>query len=127
MTIRTLIFTLGILFSIEGVSQGHQFTQQDTLRGSITPERAWWDVTYYHLDIKVDPDNKYISGKNTVQYKVLKSHNLLMIQIKSFHHLNSLHFQNQPNHLFVKQIKISYLLLILHLIFLQKNKLSFYL
>jgi hypothetical protein len=25
------------------------FTRQDTLRGSITPERAWWDLTYYHL------------------------------------------------------------------------------
>ena len=47
------------------------FTRQDTLRGSITPEREWWDLTYYHLDIKVDPDKKYISGKNTIQYKSL--------------------------------------------------------
>ena len=31
------------------------FTRQDTLRGTITPERAWWDLTYYHLDIKVNP------------------------------------------------------------------------
>ena len=36
-------------------------SRQDTLRGSITPERAWWDLTYYHLDIKVEPDKKYIS------------------------------------------------------------------
>lgn len=59
------------------------FTRQDTLRGTITPEREWWDLTYYHLDIKVDPDNKYISGKNTVQYKVLKPHNLLQIDLQS--------------------------------------------
>jgi hypothetical protein len=32
-----------------------QYTRQDTLRGSITPERAWWDLTYYHLDIEVNP------------------------------------------------------------------------
>jgi len=37
-----------------------EFTRQDTLRGSITTERAWWDLTYYHLDVKVDPDNKFI-------------------------------------------------------------------
>jgi hypothetical protein len=31
------------------------FTKQDSLRGSITKERAWWDVKYYHLDVKVNP------------------------------------------------------------------------
>ncbi|MBK8339928.1 MAG: hypothetical protein IPK99_07990 [Flavobacteriales bacterium] len=30
------------------------FTQADTLRGSIGPERAWWDVTHY--DVSVTPD-----------------------------------------------------------------------
>ena len=51
------------------LSDKSNFTRQDTLRGSITPEREWWDLTYYHLDIKVDPDNKFISGKkhNSVQ------------------------------------------------------------
>ena len=44
-------------------SEKLNFTHQDTLRGSITPERAWWDLTYYNLDIKVNPDEKYISGK----------------------------------------------------------------
>ena len=24
------------------------FTKQDTLRGSITEERAWWDLNHYH-------------------------------------------------------------------------------
>ena len=49
------------------------FTRQDTLRGSVTPQRAWWDLTYYHLDISVDPDNQYIKGSNKVHYKVLDS------------------------------------------------------
>ncbi|WP_394767404.1 hypothetical protein [Ferruginibacter sp.] len=30
------------------------FTHADTLRGSITPERAWWDVQRY--DVSVTPD-----------------------------------------------------------------------
>ena len=30
------------------------FTRQDSLRGSITKERAWWDLKSYHLDVKVN-------------------------------------------------------------------------
>ena len=63
-------------------AQESQFTRQDSLRGSITPERAWWDLTYYHLDIAVDPDQKTISGKNTIHYKVLKEHNVMQIDLQ---------------------------------------------
>ena len=59
------------------------FTKQDTLRGSITSERAWWDLTYYHLDIKVDPENKFISGKNTIQYKVIEHDSVMQIDLQS--------------------------------------------
>ena len=38
-------------FIIPIIIFSQNFTRQDTLRGSITPERAWWDLTYYHLDI----------------------------------------------------------------------------
>jgi aminopeptidase N len=65
------------------MQEKHDFTRQDTLRGSITPEREWWDLTYYHLDIKVDPDNKFISGKNTIQYKVLKADSVMQIDLQS--------------------------------------------
>ncbi|MBU2929656.1 M1 family metallopeptidase [Winogradskyella psychrotolerans] len=59
-----------------------RFTKQDTLRGSITPEREWWDLIYYHLDIEVKPEDKFISGKNTIQYKVLKSHQVMQIDLQ---------------------------------------------
>lgn len=47
------------------------FTRADTLRGSNTPERAWWDVLYYNLDVQIDPDSKTISGRNTIVFKVV--------------------------------------------------------
>ncbi|WP_100612621.1 M1 family metallopeptidase [Confluentibacter lentus] len=59
------------------------FTRQDTLRGSITPERAWWDLTYYHLEVKVEPDKKFISGKNTIQYKVLENNTVMQIDLQA--------------------------------------------
>lgn len=58
------------------------FTRQDTLRGSITPERAWWDLNYYHLDIKVNIDQKSIEGKNTVRYKVLDENQTIQIDLQ---------------------------------------------
>ncbi|MBU2950099.1 M1 family metallopeptidase [Tamlana agarivorans] len=63
-------------------SENHSFSRQDTLRGSITPERSWWDLTYYHLDIKVEPETQFISGKNTIQYKVLKNDQVLQIDLQ---------------------------------------------
>lgn len=63
-------------------SKNETFTRQDSLRGSITPERSWWDLTYYHLNVAVNPDKKFIKGKNTVQYKVLKPHQVLQIDLQ---------------------------------------------
>lgn len=59
------------------------FTRQDTLRGSITPEREWWDLTYYHLDIQVFPELKTIKGKNTIQFKVLKKQRVLQVDLQA--------------------------------------------
>ena len=36
-------------------AQTPEFTRQDTLRGSITKERKWWDLKFYHLDIAIHP------------------------------------------------------------------------
>ena len=58
------------------------FTRQDTLRGSITPERSWWDLTYYHLDIVVNPSDSTINGTNTVTYRVLKPAKLMQIDLQ---------------------------------------------
>ncbi len=61
---------------------GQKFTEQDSLRGSITPERAWWNLNYYHLDIKVNPDEKYISGSNTIRYQVLNAEQVLQVDLQ---------------------------------------------
>ncbi len=60
-----------------------QFTRQDTLRGSITPERAWWDLKYYHLSVNVHLEDSTISGTNLVRYKVLNDgQNRLQIDLQ---------------------------------------------
>ena len=59
------------------------FTKQDTLRGSITKERAWWDVKNYHLDIKVNPADSTISGSNTIKYQVVQEYNRMQIDLQN--------------------------------------------
>jgi len=70
------------LFSQEIFGEKESFTRQDSLRGSITKEREWWDLNYYHLDISVYPNEKSISGKNTIVYSVLKSYNVIQIDLQ---------------------------------------------
>ena len=87
INIKKLLVALTLFTSLSSFSQGllknkSNFNRQDTLRGSITPERSWWDLTYYHLDIKVKPNSKTIVGKNTIGYKVLESKQTLQIDLQ---------------------------------------------
>ncbi|MET3129417.1 aminopeptidase N [Arcicella rosea] len=59
------------------------YTRQDTLRGSITPERAWWNLQYYHLSVKVQPNDSTISGNNLITYKVLKPAQIIQIDLQN--------------------------------------------
>ena len=82
--IYNLIFYLLLLYSFSSLSysQDYNFTKQDTLRGSITPERSWWDLAYYHLNISVKPDEKKLIGSNTITYNVLKSSKKMQIDLQ---------------------------------------------
>lgn len=48
----------------------NKFTRQDTLRGSITPERAWWDVASYNIYINPDYKTKTIKGWNQITFDI---------------------------------------------------------
>jgi aminopeptidase N len=82
LTFSFLIICFVLVFPLSLSSQKIEFTHQDTLRGSITPERAWWDIKYYHLDITVNPLDSSIYGTNTVIYTVLKPSALMQIDLQ---------------------------------------------
>ena len=82
LTIFFCVFLSFLSFSQGLMDQKNNTTRQDTLRGSITPERSWWDLNYYHLDISVNPEKKYIEGSNLVYYKVLSSNNVMQIDLQ---------------------------------------------
>ena len=59
------------------------FTRQDSLRGTVTKERIWWDVKNYKLDIKVNPLDSTITGSNAIEYKVLNTYNIMQIDLQN--------------------------------------------
>jgi len=96
-----LLFILLITINNKTLAQGifgekNDFTRQDTLRGTITAEREWWDLNYYHLDIKVDPEERSIKGSNTVGYTVLKSNKLMQIDLQEPMKITAVYQKNKP-------------------------------
>ncbi len=80
---RNSIFFLFLLFC--GLSpnlSAQDFDLQDTLRGSITPERAWWDLTHYDLHIDVNIEDRILAGHNTISYKVLEAQQVMQIDLQ---------------------------------------------
>jgi aminopeptidase N len=80
------------LFPDQASAQNHA----DTLRGSITPERAWWDLTYYHLRVTPNAGDSTIKGSTEVHYKVLKSHQTIQIDLQEPLQVLSVSQDGQP-------------------------------
>jgi len=76
-----LAATLNLVF-FPGYTQNVLPTVDDTLRGSVTPERSWWDLQYYHLSINVRPESKSVSGTVAVHYKVIDPSQILQIDLQ---------------------------------------------
>ncbi|WP_372794230.1 M1 family metallopeptidase [Lutibacter sp.] len=80
---KKIIFNIFLLLiSAPLFSQNKIFTHQDSLRGSITKERIWWDLKHYDLNIKVVPETTSISGKNSITYKVLDTYQIMQIDLQ---------------------------------------------
>jgi aminopeptidase N len=58
-------------------------THADILRGEYGQYRANNDLLYYHLDIRVDPEKKFISGKVTTRFKMLKDDTRIQLDLHS--------------------------------------------
>jgi len=56
-------------------------TRAEMIRGAYGPFRANNDLLYYHLDIRVDPVEKFISGKNTIRFRMLKDDSRIQLDL----------------------------------------------
>jgi aminopeptidase N len=83
-------------------------TRDDVLRGGWGPYRANNKLLYYHLDVRVDPDKKFLSGKNTIRFRMLKDGTRIQIDLNQ--HLDvdkillgstQLKYQREENSVFI--------------------------
>ena len=52
------------------------------MRGAYGPYRANNDLIYYHLDIRVDPVKEWISGKNTIRFRMLADGTRIQLDLR---------------------------------------------
>jgi aminopeptidase N len=65
-------------------------TRADILRGAYGPYRANNDLLYYHLDVRVDPEKKFISGKNTIRFKMLNDDTRIQLDLHTALHVDKI-------------------------------------
>jgi aminopeptidase N len=110
--LRTLTVNLLLFFPVIVSGQNRPFNHQDTLRGSITRERAWWDLKYYNLDVAVNPADSTLKGQNTIRYQVADPYQVIQIDLqepmlisKVYQDNKSLVFTRDGNAWFIQLIK----------------------
>lgn len=55
--------------------------RSDVLRGEYGRYRANNDLLYYHLDVKVDPEKKHLSGSTEIKFKMLSDDNRIQLDL----------------------------------------------
>jgi aminopeptidase N len=95
-----MILLICFLFAIQTscaqpLNKNERFTTQDSMRGSITPERAWWDVTSYNIGINTDFNKKSIEGKNEIQFKVIAPGKIMQIDLQKPMEISRAYWKNQ--------------------------------
>src|SRR5688572_3252005 len=99
--IALAVFLFG---AVDVFAQAENITRQERLRGSVTPEREWWDLQHYHLKVEFLPETKRLKGSNTMSFRTLKLGNKMQIDLqpplaitKVVHGESQLKFEREGN------------------------------
>ena len=90
-----LLFSPGKGFSQRDFYKSYHFTQADTLRGALRPERTCYDVTYYELQLRVLIDSKWIEGQVDIYYNALSPFEVLQIDLYHNMRIRSIEWEGQ--------------------------------
>ncbi|MFL6374542.1 MAG: M1 family peptidase, partial [Pyrinomonadaceae bacterium] len=80
---KSALVLLILLVSCAAFAQEGAPTRQEILRGTITPERAWWDVQHYDLSVQFMPMERMIKGSNLITFKTLKPGSRMQIDLQT--------------------------------------------
>ncbi len=74
-----IIISVSISFTQE--KSDKKFTKADSLRGMLTELRSSYNVTFYHLDLRIDPGDQTIKGSNTIYFKTVSDFDEMQIDL----------------------------------------------
>ena len=72
-----------------------KFTERDYLIGMLNEDRAGYDVTFYDLDLLLDPDNKKLGGTVNIHFKALAELDKIRIDLYKNLDISSLKMSGQ--------------------------------
>ena len=75
------LFLIQTSFGQKDFYKNYPFTKADSLRGSLSPERICYDVTFYDLNVAVDIENRFIKGYVDIFFDVEKDFTTLQIDL----------------------------------------------
>ena len=105
--IRLYFIAIGCIFYFSSIIFSQQiYNINDTLRGSITEERAWWDVQKYKLSITPDFYSRTIKGSNEINFSVLKNGTKMQIDLQQPMRIDSIVYEG--NNLKFERFKTVY-------------------
>ncbi len=98
---KTLLFTL-FLFVFNQM-KAQEFSRKDSLQGGLREERTCYDVLRYDLDIRIDPEKKWIFGSNTITFKVDDDTNKIQVDLFENMILDGITLDNIPKIEFTRE------------------------
>lgn len=83
------------LYGQKDFYQSYKFTAADTLRGMMRSERSAYDVTFYDLNIRINPRRQELSGWVDIFYDALADFTRLQIDLYRNMTLDSIQFNGK--------------------------------
>ena len=97
---KKILLLLGLMalpLSAQVLNHKQEFTKQDTLRGTNTHYRDWWDVKHYKVSVEPDFKTKSIKGYSTITFDVTKKSetNELQVDLQAPMQITSVEFNGK--------------------------------
>jgi aminopeptidase N len=82
---RRLLLSLALMPLVARTSAAQEktkFSHADSLRGTNSPQRSWWDVSFYDLHVAISPSDSTIRGYNVITYRILRPAQEMQIDLQ---------------------------------------------
>src|SRR5690349_6040948 len=91
------ILCCALLVELRAQPTNQKFTHEDTLMGSNTPGRSWWNAQHYDVTVTPDYATKTISGRTTITYTVVADNHwdYLQLDLQKPMQLDSLYYNGK--------------------------------